>query len=123
MPAVKLVYDGQSNEGTSDDGKKTFEVLYVSSDRSAEEMSNIVSLMSFPAVAFEASKERADLKKHFDCCAGKEAGELGMAGKAYGIPTLFIIDCATEKIITADGVSDVMSGNDALGKWLEGVGK
>ena len=40
-----------------------------------------------------------------------------MAGqRKYGIPTLVLIDCETEEVLSFDGIQDVMSGN-LLQKW------
>lgn len=64
------------------------------------------------------SDERNALKKKFGVCAGVEMMQLGMTGGArkYGIPTLVLIDCSTEEILSYDGVRDILSG-DFLNKW------
>lgn len=64
------------------------------------------------------SPERNELKKKFGVCAGKEMAELGMIGGArkYGIPTLILINCENEEVLSFDGVNDVMSG-ELLKKW------
>lgn len=65
------------------------------------------------------SEERASLKQKFGACAGREAPELGLLGpgrRKYGIPTLILIDCKTEEVLSFDGVQDVMSG-ELLKKW------
>lgn len=61
-------------------------------------------------VPFE-SEERAELKRKFGACAGAEVMALNMVGKRkYGIPTLVLIDCETEEVLSFDGINDVMSG-------------
>ena len=63
------------------------------------------------------SEERNELKRKYGACAGAEVSSLGMVGKRkYGIPTLVLIDCETEEILSFDGVQDVMSGS-LLQKW------
>lgn len=85
-------------------------------------MTTLLEGTSFHAVPFESEEERASLKKHFDCCAGKEAAELGLVGKKYGIPTLFVIESATQGIVTDEGVNDVMmDGVGAVTKWMQKI--
>lgn len=58
------------------------------------------------------SSEKDELKKNFGCCAGSEVFQLGMSpfDRKYGIPTLVLIDCEKQEVISFDGVQDVMSG-------------
>lgn len=63
------------------------------------------------------SDERSELKRKYGACAGAEVMALNMVGKRkYGIPTLVLIDCETEEVLSFDGIQDVMSG-DLLQKW------
>jgi len=92
--------------------------VYVSSDRSKDQLMESYkrSHGKWDYIDFD-SEERSELKRKFGVCAGAEVAALNMAGKRnYGIPTLVLIDCETENILSFDGVQDVMSGN-LLQKW------
>jgi nucleoredoxin len=109
-PALKKVFESQPAD--------KFSVVYVSSDRSNEEMMNTFEKNhgKWGVIPFE-SEERSGLKKKFGVCAGAEVIKLGMLGKRkYGIPTLVLIDCDTQEVISFNGVQDIMSG-DLLNKW------
>mmetsp|Transcript_36974 Transcript_36974/g.110745 ORF Transcript_36974/g.110745 Transcript_36974/m.110745 type:complete len:162 (-) Transcript_36974:601-1086(-) len=108
--------------GGESEGKKAIEIVYVSSDNDASQMESSMKETHGPwaFVPFD-SDDRSGLKRHFGACAGKEAGELGMAetGKRkFGIPTLVVVDCESGNVITTGGVDDVlMRGTEALAGW------
>jgi|AntRauTorckE5430_2_1112549.scaffolds.fasta_scaffold02618_1 nucleoredoxin len=109
-PALKRVYESQPAD--------KFSVVYVSSDRSNEQMmkSFETSHGNWGVIPFE-SEERSGLKKKYGACAGAEVVQLGMMGqRKYGIPTLVLIDCETQEVLSFDGVQDVING-DLLNKW------
>lgn len=110
-PALKTVFESQPSD--------KFSVVYVSSDRSNEQMLDSYDKHhgKWGIIPFD-SDERNALKKKFGVCAGVEMMQLGMTGGArkYGIPTLVLIDCSTEEILSYDGVRDILSG-DFLNKW------
>jgi len=111
-PALKQIFESQSAE------QPKFSVVYVSSDRSEQQMMDCYtnSHGKWGYVPFE-SDERNELKRKFGACAGAEVMALNMAGqRKYGIPTLVLIDCETEEVLSFDGIQDVMSGN-LLQKW------
>lgn len=109
-PMIKSVYESQ-NPTTPDD--KKFEVVYVSSDTNEEEMMNYMSKShgSWGFVPFH-NEERNNLKRKFGVCAGKELFELGLSSveRKFGIPTLILIDCKTEEVLTFNGLDDVADG-------------
>jgi len=109
-PALKRVYESQTAD--------KFSVVYVSSDRSNAEMMKAyeTSHGKWGVIPFD-SEERSGLKKKYGACAGAEVMQLGMMGqRKYGIPTLVLIDCETQEVLSFNGVQDVMSG-DLLNKW------
>mmetsp|Transcript_22945 Transcript_22945/g.65016 ORF Transcript_22945/g.65016 Transcript_22945/m.65016 type:complete len:303 (-) Transcript_22945:321-1229(-) len=93
-----------------------FAIVYVSSDKTEEEMREYIKDKNWMAVPFE-SEERAALKKHFQACAKRELKELQMERK-YEIPTLMILDGETHGILSRDGVEDALrNGEDSLEHW------
>jgi Thiol-disulfide isomerase and thioredoxins len=89
-----------------------FEVIFVSSDRSAEDQAEYMKDydMEFPAIPFDSEKRRA----------------LGQQFGISGIPSLVIVD-DQGNLITKDGRSE-MSGSDsdtrkALREWRRTAGK
>ena len=62
---------------------------------------------------------RTALKKHFAVCAKRELEELDMERK-FEIPSLFILDGATQGLITTNGAQDVLNrGAVVLEYWKE----
>lgn len=122
-PALKSVYESQSS--MADSGKKNFEVVYISSDNSAEQMESSMKTShgKWSSIPFSEQNELADIKRKFGACAAKEAPGLSLLGpgrRKFGIPTLIVIDCESENTVTTDGVSDIMqNGADSLKKWEE----
>eukprot|EP00591_Stephanopyxis_turris_P004458 CAMPEP_0195525260 /NCGR_PEP_ID=MMETSP0794_2-20130614/25614_1 /TAXON_ID=515487 /ORGANISM="Stephanopyxis turris, Strain CCMP 815" /LENGTH=84 /DNA_ID=CAMNT_0040655679 /DNA_START=305 /DNA_END=556 /DNA_ORIENTATION=- len=73
-------------------------------------------------VPFDNITERSDLKRLFETCAGKETEGLKMTGgkRKYGIPTLVVIDCESEEIVTVNGVEGVMEGGKDSAAVIQG---
>ena len=95
-------------------------IVYVASDSTKEEMKNYLpSCMA--AVPFENKDERANLKRHYGACAGKERESLGMMPEErnFGIPTLIVLDQTTGKVVTSEGVDDIVksNGESVIEKW------
>ncbi len=113
-PVLKEIFESQS----SAEENTKFSVVYVSSDRSEQQMMDCYDKThgKWGYVPFE-SDERNGLKKLFGVCAGAEVFSLDMVGKRkYGIPTLVLIDCETEEVLSFDGVENLTAGN-FLQKW------
>lgn len=100
--------------------KKDVTVAYVSSDTTKGQMQEYVP-SSMAIVPFENEEDRSKLKRHFGVCAAKEREPLGMTPeqRKFGIPTLIVLEKATGKIITTDGVDDIVKGNgeSVVEKW------
>ena len=98
------------------EGRKPLSLVYVSSDRSEEEMVDYI-LGGWQSIPFD-STERTELKKHFRVCANRELEELGFERK-FEIPTLMILDGHTHGILSTNGVEDIREyGDKALTHWL-----
>ena len=98
------------------EGRKPLSLVYVSSDRSEEEMNDYIR-GGWQSIPFD-STERTELKKHFRVCAKRELEELGFERK-FEIPTLLILDGHTHGIISTNGVEDIREyGDKALTHWL-----
>lgn len=104
-PLLKKAYEEQS-EGS-------FQVVYVSSDNSEEEMMRSFNDThgSWNFIPYD-SDDRNGLKKHFGACAGKEVKDLGMSTeeRKYGIPTLIIMDSKSHEVISYEGVDFLVQG-------------
>lgn len=108
---------GSEEAGGDEDLHRTFALVYVSSDKTEEDMVSYAG-KNWINVPF-GSDERPELKKHFRTCARIELEELGIDRKNE-IPTLIIIDSATHGILSADGASDIKEYKEkALDHWLE----
>jgi Thioredoxin-like len=100
------------------------DIVYVSSDASEADILKFKSA-SLKHIPFEARQERADLKRTFQTCAAKEMHDLGMtATRLHGIPTLILLETATGRTLTVNGVDDVMQRNtdsfeQVLKKWKD----
>ena len=98
------------------EGRKPLSLVYVSSDRSEEEMEDYIR-GGWQSIPFD-STERTELKKHFRVCAKRELEELGFE-RRFEIPTLMILDGHTHGIISTNGVEDIREYSDkALTHWL-----
>jgi nucleoredoxin len=97
----------------------TWRVVYVASDITQEQLDSYAPA-SFVKIPFENEDERSNLKRHFGVCAGKEVESLGMTPdeRKSGIPTLIVLESATGKILTMNGVQDIMNSNEsAVENW------
>lgn len=113
-PKLKTLFESQSPSS-----QDKLSVVYVSSDNSKEQMMEVYKNKhgKWGMIPFD-SEERDGLKKHFGVCAGKEAMGLGMMNtRKYGIPTLVLIDCETQQVLSYNGVADVMNGS-LFQKWF-----
>ncbi|CAB9508664.1 nucleoredoxin-like [Seminavis robusta] len=101
---------------------KLFDLVYVSSDNSEEQLKGNLPSEGWGFVPFENVEERSNLKRHFGSCAAKEVSTLNMKpeDRKSGIPTLILLEAKTGKVLTRDGVDDIMGegGTEAaINKW------
>jgi hypothetical protein len=93
-------------------------IVYVSSDTDEAAASEYLrpNWMSLPF----ATSERADVKRHFLTCAKREMKELSIKERKHDIPTLIIVDGASQQVLTYHGVKDVNEyGAEAIDHWME----
>jgi thiol-disulfide isomerase/thioredoxin len=101
--------------------QSVIEIYYVGSESSEYELKKFVP-KSIKIIPFGAADQRADLKRHFQTCAKKEMSELGLSDRKHGIPTLLLIETATGRILSEDGVDHVMHGKNPesiFRKWAD----
>jgi nucleoredoxin len=95
-------------------------IVYVSSDSTEQQMKDYLPSCMM-AVSFKNEDERANLKRHFGACAGKELELLGMKAedRKFGIPTLIVLDKKTGNVVTNEGVDDIVTrnGESVIEKW------
>uniref|UniRef100_A0A1X7VIF4 Thioredoxin domain-containing protein n=1 Tax=Amphimedon queenslandica TaxID=400682 RepID=A0A1X7VIF4_AMPQE len=89
-PQLVKTFDKLKSDG------KEFEIVFVSSDRSQEDMKGYFSTMPWHAVKFRDPAGKK-LSKHFE---------------VEGIPTLIIFDCETNKVISTNGRGRVSGDPD-----------
>ena len=98
------------------------DIVYVSSDISEAELLQFKP-PSMRHVPFDNVELRTALKRQFRTCANREVGEVMLGThiqRLHGIPTLILLDTATGKVLTTNGVEDVMnadSPSQVLRKW------
>jgi hypothetical protein len=93
-------------------------IVYVSSDTDAEAAKDYLrpNWMTLPF----ATSERTDMKRHFLTCAKREMKDLGIKDRKHDIPTLIIVEGASQQVLTYHGVKDVNEyGAQAIDHWME----
>jgi len=113
--------------------KRLMDIVYISSDDTIEQFSKMTNtfLRDIPFIPFENVKERSELKRYFGACAGKEYSGLSCGDKGspfqrkFGIPTLILIDCEKQSILSENGIEELMmstknnnDGVNALDGWV-----
>ena len=112
-PALQKVMETiHSNKGEDHQQQPPFnlELFYVSSDTSAESMASYKPRI-FQEIPFNALDERVALKQYFGTCAMKEMNQLHIqrTDRKHGIPTLILIETRTGKIVTENGLQNILS--------------
>jgi len=104
----------------------SFELMYVSSDNTNEQLEAYVPSDKWGIIPFEDEEARSNLKRHFGACASKETESLGMSSedRKSGLPTLILLEKASGKILTRNGVDDITAQNGSNGaavvqKWKD----
>ncbi|KAG7373176.1 thioredoxin-like protein [Nitzschia inconspicua] len=109
--------DDEDEAGTKVTEPFPLAIVHVSSDTKEAKFREYMR-KNWIAVPFD-SPERTSLKRHFQVCAKPEVELLGIDRK-YEIPTLLIIDSATQTVLTTNGVDDLEEFKDkALEHWTE----
>ena len=106
-----------TTNGDQDQQQQLFDLVYVSSDTSEEELqSNLED--GWIHVPFDNVEQRSNIKRHFGVCAKKEMEDLGITpeNRNDGIPTLVVIDKQRDTVLTTKGMDDILvDGNDDNG--------
>lgn len=98
--------------------KKRLSVVYVSSDTNRDQYQTYLENKNWLAVPYD-SVERTDIQKYFSTCARIEIESLGIERK-HEIPTIIVIDAATQGIVTTEGAKDIVDmGDRSLKHWEE----
>eukprot|EP00545_Synedropsis_sp_CCMP1620_P012753 CAMPEP_0119005688 /NCGR_PEP_ID=MMETSP1176-20130426/1869_1 /TAXON_ID=265551 /ORGANISM="Synedropsis recta cf, Strain CCMP1620" /LENGTH=154 /DNA_ID=CAMNT_0006957525 /DNA_START=55 /DNA_END=516 /DNA_ORIENTATION=+ len=95
-------------------------VVYVASDSNDAQVQAFVGDSTFQQIPYQNVDERSNLKRHFGACAAKEVDLLGMtpAERKFGVPTLIVLETATGRIISTDGVTEIMTQKEgAVEQW------
>ena len=100
---------------------RTVDCVYVSSDTTEAEMLDFKP-KSMRHIPFDNVELRTALKRQFRTCAAKEVSDVlgSNIPREHGIPTLILIDTETGRVLTTNGVNDVMhaeSPAQVLRKW------
>ena len=96
--------------------------VYVSSDISEAEMLQFKP-SSLHHIPYDDVEQRTALKRQFHTCAAKEMDALGISNRQHGTPTLILLETATGRVLSENGVDDVMksgsssSPSQVLGVW------
>ena len=109
-----------------DTNDSVVDVVYVSSDDSAEQM-EAFKPTSWSAVPFSNEQERASLKQHFGICATNEMEALAIQAenRKANLPALVLMDKATGRVVSPNAVPDILVGSnddtepldDPLASW------
>ena len=119
--ALKALYE---NQPSSADEPKDLEIVYISSDKSKEQMEASMSSShgSWHAIPFENTQERNDIKTFFGIWAAAEMTSLNLSrqDRVDGIPSLVIVDAETEQIVTTNGMAGLnkYGPTDVYHVWL-----
>ena len=104
------------------DPNQVLEVIYVSSDRSAEQFQGYFGGEKhgdWLAVSFDEASFRDELKRKYGVCAGAEQAAVGVAERKAGIPSFLVINPADGALIKFNAADDVMNfrGGDLPADW------
>lgn len=105
----------------SDASNRLFELVYVSSDRSAAQLEGNVD-EGWCVIPFDNEEGRSDLKVYFGVCARAEMDDLAITAdqRNGGIPTLILIEKATNNVISTDAIPNIMGETkvvDPVSHW------
>jgi thiol-disulfide isomerase/thioredoxin len=116
-PHVSAIFRSQG----SDASKQLFDLVYVSSDRTASQLEGNVE-EGWCVIPFDNEEGLSDLKVYFGVCARAEMDSLAITTdqRRGGIPTLILIEKATNNVISTDAIPDILGETkvlDPLSYW------
>merc|ERR1711920_260919 len=116
LPSLFTLYE------EAKDNDKPMEVIYVSSDKSAEQKDKYMEKHgSWLSIPYENNDARALLKKKYGCFAGAEAGDFPGTERRAGIPSIVIIGPNGEEHVhmDCDPATEInQKGEEILDEWL-----
>lgn len=111
----------QFRQAAKDSGKD-LELIYVPSDRSAEDSIKRSQALNMPSVEF--GDAASQLKKQFGIWSGSESGRFGFSGRRSGVPALVVLQGETGREMAflpaeAQGVKALQAWplDDEKGVW------
>jgi hypothetical protein len=108
----------EPHDSTSNNERKEFSIVYVSSDDNKEDMDSYTR-KNWITVPFD-TEEKTHIKRHFGICAQIEMEPLGISRRKQEIPSLLIIDSQTNGLLSAHGANDIIEyGERALDHWIQ----
>ena len=117
LPTLSTLYE------TAKEDEKPFEVVYVSSDRDAEQMTRYFGKHGdWLAIPYEDEKTRSDLKKRYGCFAGAESSHFPGIKRRAGIPSMVVVNALGEEKVhmDCDPPTEInRKGDGVLDEWLE----
>ena len=97
LPTLQTLYETAEEDG------KPFEIIYVSSDRGAEQMDGYMKKHGdWLHIPFKDEATRSALKQKYGCFAGAEASQFPNAKRRAGIPSLVIMGPNGEERVHMD---------------------
>lgn len=125
-PPPSEISSGKDQDGISPvvaDGSASplLSLVYVSSDRSHEQLAQYLQRRPrWMHVPYD-SVDRTKLKQHFQTAAKVEMKDLGMDSRRHEIPTIIVVDSGSQQVLTFSGVKDVEEhgARGAVDTWLE----
>ena len=124
QPLIQKEGEDTTNEDddtvTINDTISDLSIVYISSDKSENEMNEYINGRNWITLPFDNDNEgeRTLLKKQFSTCAKYEVSQLNINRK-FEIPTLIIIDSETHGILTMNGIEDLNEfGSMAIEHWI-----
>jgi len=116
LPTLKTLYETAEEEG------KPLEIVYVSSDRSAQQKTQYFkSHGGWLSVAFDDEPARNALKARYGCFAGAESGSFPGTKRRAGIPSIVVIGPNGEERVHMDcdpSTEINQKGEGVLDDWL-----
>jgi hypothetical protein len=112
-----LLLPPQNGDNSAPEEVHDLSLVFISSDRNDAEMQQYIR-RNWMAVPFD-SKDRNNIKRHFETCAKKEMSALKIARKRE-IPTLIVLAGHSRQVLTYAGVDELREkGEHAVDHWMQ----
>lgn len=114
-----------NDNNNSNDTKLLLSIVYVSSDRTIDEMNTNIQPNWFHLPYNndnnnQYNNERNTIKQLYKTCAKNEMQYLNITNRKYEIPTLIILSSITRQVLTYEGIQDIYDHDtNAINLWYE----